>query len=305
MPIALPPLTRRRFLATCAASAGVLVVRSPVAHAADADPHRVALLSDSHIGEKPDSTDRDCNMHDRLKLVAAEVAKLAAKPVAVVVNGDLAHKTGTAAEYELFAKLIEPVREAGLPLHLALGNHDNFTRFADGLAKLRPNDKPVEGKQVIVVELERANLFVLDSFDPKNTVGGILGESQLKWLAKALDDRKTKPAVVCVHHPLQFDVPKSGRANGIADTAELWPVLKDRAHVKAFVFGHTHTWKLAEKDGIHLINLPAIGYPFAKAEVTGWVDATFTEKGVKLEVHAIDPKHAKHGDKVELTWRKG
>ena len=82
-------------------------------------------------------------------------------------------------------------------------------------------------------------------------------------------------------------------------------MLKDRPHVKAFVFGHTHTWKLAEKDGIHLINLPAIGYPFAKAEVTGWVDAAFTEKGVKLEVRAIDPKHAKHGDKAELTWRKG
>ena len=28
--------------------------------------------------------------------------------------------------------------------------------------------------------------------------------------------------------------------------------------MKAYVFGHTHTWKLAEKDGIHLINLPAI-----------------------------------------------
>ena len=41
------------------------------------------------------------------------------------------------------------------------------------------------------------------------------------------------------------------------------------------------------------------------AEVTGWVDAHFTETGVKLELHAIDPKHAKHGDKAELTWRKG
>ena len=99
--------------------------------------------------------------------------------------------------------------------------------------------------------------------------------------------------------------PKGGQCNGLADSADLWPVLKDRPQVKAFVFGHTHTWKLAEKDGIHLINLPAIGYPFAKAEVTGWVDAHFTEKGVKLEVRAIDPKHAKHGEKVELTWRKG
>lgn len=302
MPVTLLP-SRRRFLAT-AACAGVVVFRPNRARAADTDPHRVALLSDSHIGEKPDAVDKDCNMHDRLKAVVAEVAKLSPKPACAAINGDLAHKTGTAAEYKLFASLIEPVRAAGVPLHLALGNHDHFGRFAEGMDAFRPKDRPVDGKQVTVVELERANLFVLDSYDPKNSVGGIFGESQLKWLAKALDDRKTKPAVVIAHHPLQFDAIK-GKSSGVADTAEFWPLVKDRAQVKAFVFGHTHTWKLAERDGIHLINLPAIGYPFAKAEVSGWVDAALTEKGVKLEVRALDPKHAKHGDRAELVWRKG
>jgi 3',5'-cyclic AMP phosphodiesterase CpdA len=301
MPVSLPPLTRRRFLAT----AGAIVVAPALGRAAQSDPHRVAFLSDSHIGEKPEAMDRECNMAERLKRVVAEVAKLEPKPACAIVDGDLAHKTGTAAEYELFGKLVEPIREAGIPLHLGLGNHDHFPRFAEGLSRLRPKDKPVEGKQVIVVELERVNLFVLDSFDPKNTVGGLLGGEQLKWLAKSLDGRKTKPAVVCVHHPLQFEPDKNKKYNGLADSIELWPLLKDRPQVKAFVFGHTHTWKLAEKDGIHLINLPAIGYPFAKAEATGWVDAHFTATGVRLEVRALDTKHAKHGEKSQLTWRKG
>ena len=161
----------------------------------------------------------------------------------------------------------------------------------------------MEGKQVLVVELERTNLVVLDSFDPKNAVGGKLGESQLKWLAAALDARKDKPAVVCVHHPLQFDPDKGGKYGGLADSTAMWPILKERAWVKAFVFGHTHTWKLAGKDGIHLVNLPAVGYPFAKGEVSGWVDARFTAAGVKLEVRAIDPKHANHGKTAELKWR--
>ena len=278
--------------------------RPTLALAADTDPHRVALLSDSHIGEKPDATDRECNMHDRLKAVVAEVAKLSPRPVCAVIDGDLAHKTGTAAEYALFASLVEPVRAAGIPLHLGLGNHDHFGRFAEGMESFRPKARPVDGKQVTVVELERANLFVLDSYDPKNSVGGVFGESQLKWLAKALDDRKTKPAVVLAHHPLQFDAPK-GKASGVADTADFWPLVKDRPQVKAFVFGHTHTWKLAERDGVHLINLPAIGYPFAKAEVSGRGDAALTEKGIKLEVRALDPRHAKHGDRAELAWRKG
>jgi 3',5'-cyclic AMP phosphodiesterase CpdA len=303
VPVTLLP-TRRAVLA---AATAVLASRANLRAAPepDADPHRVAFLSDSHIGETAEAKDKDCVMAERLKAVVAEVAKLTPRPACAVVNGDLAHKTGTAAEYKLFASLVEPVRAAGVPLHLGLGNHDNFTRFAEGLNGYRPKDKPVEGKHVTVIELGRANLFVLDSFDPKNTVGGILGADQLKWLAKELDARKTKPAVVCVHHPLQFDAPKSGRSNGIADTTDFWPLLKDRAWVKAFVFGHTHTWRLAERDGVHLINLPAIGYPFAKTEVSGWVDAHFTEKGVKLELRALDPKHAKHGDKADLTWRKG
>jgi hypothetical protein len=271
--------------------------------AADADPHRVALLSDPHIPEKPETKDRDCNMADRLKQVAAEVAKLTQKPVCGVIDGDLAHKTGTLAEYAAFTKLIEPVRTAGIPLHLTLGNHDHFDRFAEAMDALRPKDRPVDGKQVLVVELQRANLFILDSFDPRNPGGGVLGEKQLKWLASALDARKEKPALVFAHHPLQFGADRTGKSNGLADADDLWPLLKDRKQVKAYVFGHTHTWRLAEKDGIHLINLPAIGYPFAKAEVTGWVDVHLADGGAKFEVWAIDPKHAKNGAKAELKWR--
>lgn len=305
MPVTLPPLTRRRFLRSAAATAGAVVFRPSRARAAEVNPHRVALLSDPHIGEKAGEVSRECNMHDRLKQVVGEVAKLDPKPVCAVIDGDLAYKSGTAAEYELFAELVDPVRAAGVPLHLGLGNHDNFARFAEGLGKLRPKDEPVAGEQVVVAELERVNLFVLDSYDPNNAGGGRLGAAQLKWLAAALDARTTKPAVVFAHHPLQFGLAPGAKASGLADAADLWPVLKGRAQVKAFVFGHTHTWKVAEKDGIHLINLPAVGYPFAKAEATGWVDAAFTATGVTLDVRAIDPKHAKHGAKAELTWRKG
>jgi 3',5'-cyclic AMP phosphodiesterase CpdA len=305
MPVLLHPPTRRRFLASVAASAGVLVVRPAAGRAADVDPHRVALLSDAHVPEKPETADRGFNMTDRLRQVVAEVAKLGPRPACAVFDGDLAHKAGTAGEYAAFGKLVEPVRAADVPLYLTLGNHDRFDRFAAALAAFRPKDRPVDGKQVLVIELERANLFVLDSFDPKNTVGGKLGADQLKWLASALDARTGKPAVVFAHHPLQFAADKAGKFTGLADAAELWPVLKERPQVKAYVFGHTHTWRLAEGDGIHLINLPAIGYPFAKGEVTGWVDAHLTATGVKLELRALDAAHPKHGDTAELTWRKG
>jgi 3',5'-cyclic AMP phosphodiesterase CpdA len=303
MPATLPPLDRRRFLGSLAAAAGVLVVRP--APAAGADPHRVAFVSDTHTPEKPEDLNSGYNMTDRLRQVAGELAKLDPRPACAVIDGDLAYKTGTAAEYAAFGRLVEPIREAGIPLHLGLGNHDHFGRFAEGLERLRPKDRPVDGKQVLVVELERANLFVLDSYDPKNKAGGLLGGPQLKWLAAALDARRDKPAVVFAHHHLQFEPDTTGGYGGLADSVDLWPVLKDRPQVKAYVFGHTHTWRLATRDGIHLINLPAVGYPFMKAEVTGWVDVRLLPGGAELVVRSIDPKHARHGEKVELAWRKG
>ncbi len=292
-------LSRRRFLGTVATTVGILTVRPTFA--ADSDPHRVALLSDPHIAESATEVSRECNMTDRLKQVVGELLKLDPKPTCAFINGDLAFKGGAAGMYKQFSKLIDPLREA-IPLHVGLGNHDHHGRFVEALASLRPKDNPVDGEQVLVVELDRVNLFVLDSYDLKSPVGGLLGAAQLKWLTTALDSRKDKPTVVMAHHPLQFDAAKSG--NGIADTKDLWPILKNRSHVKAFVFGHTHTWKLAERDGIHLVNLPAIGYPFGKGEVTGWVDAHFAATGVKLEVRSIDPKHANHGKTAELAWRK-
>ena len=65
MPVSLPPLTRRRFLV----SAGALAVAPAFARAAaaEADPHRVALLSDPHVGEKQtDDFGRKCLLARRL-----------------------------------------------------------------------------------------------------------------------------------------------------------------------------------------------------------------------------------------------
>src|SRR5262245_33487590 len=131
MPVHLPPLSRRQFLGTVAAALGALVVSPAFGRDDKTDPHRLALLSDSHIPDSPDTVNKDWNMTDNLKKVVGEVTGLDPKPAAVLVNGDLSYKTGTAEEYKAFGKLIEPLREAGLALQLGLGNHDNRDKFLD------------------------------------------------------------------------------------------------------------------------------------------------------------------------------
>ena len=72
---------------------------------------------------------------------------------------------------------------------------------------------------------------------------------------------------------------------------------------KALFFGHSHKWDLKEKDGLHLVNLPAVAYPFAKDQPTGWVDCNLSVTGATLELRAHNDQHPAHGKKTELKWR--
>jgi 3',5'-cyclic-AMP phosphodiesterase len=300
MPMSLSPISRRRFLRVVGAGVGWLAVRP--SFATDADAHRVALLSDTHI---PDAAERDYqnyNMTERLRRVVKEVAALDPRPVCAVINGDLAWKLGTPGEYARFAAEIEPLQKLNVPLHLTLGNHDARTSFLADVKAAQPKDRPVDGKHVLVVELPRADLVLLDSLEPRLGTAGECGAAQLKWLGQALDRNATKPALVFVHHNPQWSPPE-GKAVALVDTMALWDVLKSHPRVKAHFFGHTHSWRLDKKDGIHLVNLPAVGYPFQPNELTGWVDMRLTDKGAELTIRSLDIKHAQHMKTTELAWR--
>src|SRR5436305_1748841 len=154
MPIHLPPLTRRRFLAGALAAGAGLLARRGSATEPDADPHAWALLSDTHIAADRSVVTRQVNMADHLAAVNKEVTALPRRPAGVLVNGDCALKTGQAGDYATFSELLKPLREAGLPLHLTLGNHDHRDRFLAAF----DGDKapPVAHRHVAVVATPRA-----------------------------------------------------------------------------------------------------------------------------------------------------
>src|SRR5207237_1048823 len=110
-----------------------------------------------------------------------------------------------------------------------------------------------------------------------------------------------KPALVMVHHnPVSAEAAKK---SGLLDAPEFLETLLPRRHVKAVFYGHTHTWRQLELDGLHLINLPAVAYPFKPEELTGWVDCRLRADGATLDPRAHDQQHPQHGKVVELAWR--
>jgi len=301
MPVQLPPISRRRFLAgSLAASSGLILPGQLFAADVAVDANRFALLADTHIFKEADKIARGVNMTANLSQARDEVLALAPRPAAVMVAGDCTFSQGEAGSYAQLAKLVAPFRQAALPVHFCLGNHDNHERFWAAFPEsTKAEARPVAGKHITVLETPRANWFLLDSLHKTGFIPGRLGKAQLDWLAKTLDAHADKPALLMAHHYPE----KGGQGNGLQDTDALFDLIVPRKQVKAYFFGHSHRWALAKHEGIHLVNLPATAYVFANTEPSGWVDTRLHAGGTTLTLTAIDKKHPTHGKTFELKWR--
>lgn len=299
MPIHLTDQSRRDFLVSV--SSGLVVLPGLAAHAAEVDEDVIALLNDTHIGEeqKPDAA------HPRnLKVAVDYLLGLKRRPGAVFVNGDLAVNDGQPGDYRFFAKLIEPLRAAGMPVHLTLGNRDDRDVFYRVLAEERPARQLVASRHVGVVTTRRANVFLLDSLKKTRAAPGDLGEEQLTWLAQALDAHADKPALVLAHHNPRLGGDRKRQRLGLEDTEALWKVLAGRPHVKAYVHGHLHDWGLSRHADIHIVNTPATSFVLdPKVSTTGWTMARLRDDGMSLTTLTHQANHAWNDRVHELKWR--
>ncbi len=304
MPLHTASLSRRSFLAnSTAAAAGLLVWQSAWSAERNANPNVFALLSDTHIPESPEVVARDTNMTSNLQQVVREVLAAEVRPAGVIINGDCAYLKGLPADYANLANCLAPLSDAGYPLHMTMGNHDDRGPFYAALKNQKPEQPLLESKHITILESPHANWFLLDSLREVNVTVGEIGEQQRAWLAKALAARSDKPAIVMAHHTPQYDPPAEGKPwGGIRDTKEFMELLSSFKHVKMFIFGHSHDWAKYERSGMHLINLPPVAYTFAEGKPNGWVRAEVKENGVSLRLKTIDASHAKNGEAWDFTW---
>ena len=310
MPITLAPITRRNFIRGSLALSGSAWIKSHVmANPVTFDPNRVALLADTHISDDPkqsypgtkwpgspvkEEEHEWVNMADCLVQSAREVIALRPRPANLIINGDCALSRGTEAEYKEFLRLIEPIRIAGITVHITIGNHDTREK----LWKLLPFLKKEQmGVHTDILELPHANLILLDSGRR-----GIMEAAQLSWLAQQLDERADKPALVFGHfNPLPTHGIRPSR--GMKDGKALLKLIAKRKHAKAFFHGHTHEWQHSLEGSIHIIAQPPVSYYFGKGHAHGWVDMKLNERSADLELLCIDPKHRQHGDRIQIVLK--
>jgi Icc protein len=291
------PLNRRQFLrsSTKAFAAGVLSHSFLNQPAQGSDPSlHLALLSDTHIAADQKSEYRKFVPWDNLKLVVAQVME--ARPEAVLLDGDVARLTGEADDYRGAESLLKPLAEQS-PIYLGLGNHDNRENFLKVFSAPNGTAQKIVDKHVLIIEEPFQRILLLDSLLYSNKTAGLLGKAQREWLDKYLASSDMRPHILFVHHTL-------GDGDGeLLDAEALFRIVRPYHKVKAIFYGHSHVYAYAQSYGIHLINLPAVGYNFADKEPVGWVDARFSPSGVNLTLRAFGGNRSRDGQTTSLAWR--
>lgn len=292
--------SRRDFLkVTAAAGAAAVVTGCQSAarmdtRASSGNKFHLALLSDTHIPADQKNGHRGFNPWENLKQVVPQVVE--AEPEGVIICGDVARLEGLEADYREARALLEPIA-AKTPVVLALGNHDDRANFNKVFLHTPGEKAGIKDKHVVVIEDEVVRIVVLDSLLYVNKVAGLLGKDQRAWLKEFLATKSDKPVALFVHHTL------TDNDGDLLDADRMFDLLAPHQHVKAIFFGHSHVWSIAEREGIQLVNLPAVGYNFRDQEPVGWVDARFDERGVDLTLRAIGGNKTDDRRIRRVKWR--
>ncbi len=315
MPIEWGTISRRRFLGQAGLGLATLSAWPGRLPAGKTESSTVALLSDTHIAADPKTMRGDVNMSDHFNQVRKELLECPSQPSSVLINGDCAFLDGQAGDYQTLIDHLAPIRTAGKAIVLNLGNHDDRSSFRSAFESYRFPESPVVEKHATVMDAGPVRWFLLDSLEKVNVTPGNLGEEQLAWLDKQLTAHSDKPALVMAHHNVDVgkilatsDVVAELAGNripvpGLTDSDRLLEILRSHRHVSAYFCGHTHQWNVLRWEGIHLVNLPCVAYPFTPKDPSGWVVAKSTSVATELELCAIDKGHSMHGQKVSIPHR--
>jgi 3',5'-cyclic AMP phosphodiesterase CpdA len=262
----------------------------------DENQTRLALLADTHIPEDVENNYRGFYPYRNMEKVVPDL--VSNSPDGVLIAGDLARLTGQPGDYANLKKLLSPVAEK-TPVFMALGNHDDRQNFLKVFDET-PGDKPdLKGKHVVIVKKASTRVIMLDSLLYTNKVQGLLGKAQRQWLENYLKESDNTPTILCFHHTL------SDGDDALLDVPRLFSMVAPIRKVKAIVYGHSHAYGFSEFEGIHLINLPAVGYNFNDSEPVGWVEARLGRRGGDFVLHAVGGNLDRDGSVMKLAWRKG
>lgn len=201
-------------------------------------------LTDLHIDHQLTGSDGTA---DNIEYVVQRILSMNPQPRFVIMSGDLVDS----AHDENYRRLHEYIGRLGLPVLLALGNHDDREAFHRSMGDREAGDASPYFFSTI---LERMHVIVLDSSTP-GRIGGTIEPEQFAWLEAELDRHPDLPKLIVSHHPPSIgEVPDPLPLQTIdfAQSQRLGTLLAGR-NILGVLCGHVHHDRISMWNGIPVI----------------------------------------------------
>jgi 3',5'-cyclic AMP phosphodiesterase CpdA len=270
----------------------------------DATPYLLVQLSDLHITRPGTLISGRIDTAAALRHAVERVLTIRPRPVAVLATGDLVD-AGHPAEYARLRELLQPVLDAGLPLALLPGNHDERralqAAFADAHG-VHLGDADAPAIQYALDLPGPLRLVVLDSLQTGRPEGG-LDAARLTQADALLAARPDVPTLVALHHPPHASGLTTMDAMALQQGLPAFEALiAAHPQVQLVACGHLHRMTLGRLAHAPVVTAPstahqlaldlAPGAPLALAlEPAGWLIHAWGP-GLPLVTHLAMAGHA-------------
>lgn len=214
---------------------------------------RILHLSDTHLYGDPAA--RHYGRIDTAAALRGVLERLAGlESVDLVVHTGDASEDGSVASYQLLHELLDPFAASlGVPLAVAMGNHDVPAAYAQVAG---PGDHAPRYQDRVITTADGARVVVLDSSVPGAGYGH-LDPAQLDWLRDVLAERAARGTVLAVHHPPLVAATRMLRALDLGGLDDLARVLTG-SDVRMILSGHYHHEMTGDLAGIPVHVVPGI-----------------------------------------------
>lgn len=167
----------------------------------------------------------------------------------VLLTGDLVHE-GEEADYAAYRRLFDSYLP-GVPLCVALGNHDHRGAFRRGFLGQPQGD---DSAYLAVQTVKGLRVVSLDT-PYIDGLAGSLPEEQLDYLEQAVREPAPRGTVVIMHHPVTADQPWAR-----LQAPERFARILQNSDVKAVFNGHLHCNYVAWYGGVPHFTAGSLGF---------------------------------------------
>ncbi len=191
-------------------------------------------ITDTHVKAPSGKPFLNLDTTAKLRAIFTAVRDLSIAPSFFVISGDLAHE-GDIEDYRFLKTLIDEESAAfGVPIFVALGNHDHRAPFREGFLGEAPSEEPYYYTAMV----GDARVIVLNSQIP-GKVEGVIDETQLAWLRDQLITRAPGGTVLVLHHPPTPNTMPLLKDHGLTNPDALAEVIAG-SDIVGVLSGHIH-----------------------------------------------------------------